>query len=110
MQPTEAEIKKRRQNRGQKDQPDHRGGDAQDCHQPVRALAPPRQPRGDGGIAGRAVEYGRAHALALRCSSNREIANTMNEMTNRMKPNAKSEDSFRLPARLYGNYKVTTEA
>ena len=43
-------------------------------------------------------------------SSKREIASTMNEMTNRMKPSASSEESFRLPAGLSGNSSATIEA
>src|SRR5208283_5385469 len=95
----------------QEGKPDRGRGDAQHLDDAVAALAPARQQVGNTGIALRSGHGERgAHALTPVRSSSREIASTMNEMTNSRKPSASSDDSFRLPPGLSGNSNATIEA
>ena len=87
-----------------------------DLDQQVDPMPPAAQP-GRGGLVLRGSRDGarphgcaHAHTFSRGRSSSREIASTMNEITNRMKPSASSDDSLRLPAGLSGNSSATIEA
>ena len=78
--------------------------------QRVDAVPPSRQLRREARVAARPGSGRCVVALmpaAPGRSSSREIASTMKEITNRMKPSASSDESLRLPAGLSGNSSAT---
>ena len=94
--PVEAKPEQREQDRREEDQPDHGRQNAQHRDDAVGQLAPPAKRFRDALVLAGAdgADGGCAHVFILGRSSKREMASTMKEMTNRMKPSASSDDSL----------------